>query len=110
MPSIWRGSGEPIPPSIKASRSAISAGRSEARKYPPLEVPPRIHITGTELAVIPISVRLGRSREVPASDPLQPHVGELLAEAVHVEPEHPVGELLALFLFIDFARAGLFQH
>ena len=32
MPSIWRGSGEPMTPSSTRSRSATSAGRSPARK------------------------------------------------------------------------------
>ena len=32
MPSIWRGSGEPITASRNWSRAAVSAGRSEARK------------------------------------------------------------------------------
>ncbi len=32
MPSIWRGSGEPMTASRILSRAAVSAGRSEARK------------------------------------------------------------------------------
>jgi hypothetical protein len=41
-PSIWVGSGDPITRSSRSSRSAESAGRSAARKYSPLDVPPRI--------------------------------------------------------------------
>jgi hypothetical protein len=52
MPSIWRSSGLPITPSRKASRSAVSAGRSLFRKKPPFDVPPRIHRQGAENPVV----------------------------------------------------------
>src|ERR1700756_2264627 len=41
-PSIWRGSGDPMTRRSRSSRSVLSAGRSPARKYSPLDVPPRI--------------------------------------------------------------------
>ena len=48
-PSICRGSGEPITASSTRSRAASSVGRSEATKYAPFDVPPRINVD--EIAV-----------------------------------------------------------
>src|ERR1700722_16069438 len=46
-PSICVGSGDPMIRSSRSSRSAASAGRSSARKYSPLDVPPRICMART---------------------------------------------------------------
>src|SRR6476661_9891883 len=45
-PSTLRGSGEPMIRNSRSSRSAGSAGRSEAKNNAPLEVPPRIRRQG----------------------------------------------------------------
>src|SRR6478736_7577843 len=92
MPSIWRGSGEPITRSRNASRSATSCGRSEARKNAPLEVPPRIHM-----------------QHVP-SDIFETHFGELFAHLVDVETEHAGRKLLALLGLGVLTRAGFLEH
>ena len=52
MPSIWRASGEPMADSSTASRLAISAGRSSARKNSPFEVPPRIAVQGMAFSIL----------------------------------------------------------
>src|SRR3954453_17812008 len=78
MPSIWRGSGEPMMRSRKASRSARPCGRASARKEPPLDVLPPIHM------------------QRPPSDIFEPHLLELRAHAVNVEPELARGEAAAL--------------
>ena len=44
IPSIWRRSGEPIIRNKTAFRTAVSFGKSSAKKYPPFDVPPRIHM------------------------------------------------------------------
>ena len=44
IPSIWRASGEPITLRSIALRTVMSAGNSSARKKPPFDVPPRIHM------------------------------------------------------------------
>src|SRR5688572_30483634 len=97
MPSIWRGSGEPITRSRNSARSASPAGRSLSRKNPPLEVPPRIHITGA-LFIAPLRAenRFPRFLRGAASNPFEAHVLQLVAETVHVEPEHAARQLLAL--------------
>src|ERR671914_2056855 len=46
IPSICRGSGVPMTRSSRSSRSAGPAGRSSARKYAPLDVPPRMSMQG----------------------------------------------------------------
>src|SRR5262252_8842939 len=46
MPSTWSWWGDPITARSTASRLAGSDGRSEARKYGPREVPPRISTQG----------------------------------------------------------------
>src|SRR5687768_3791599 len=43
------------------------------------------------------------------SNPLQPHVGELLAEAVHVEAELAASEPPALVAFVGLARPRLLE-
>ena len=46
MPSTCSGWGEPITLSSTASRLSVSAGRSEAMKYGPRDVPPRMITQG----------------------------------------------------------------
>jgi hypothetical protein len=52
-PSIWRTSGDPIAASSTRSRSARSAGKSEARKNGPFDVPPRISVHGIAVCNMP---------------------------------------------------------
>src|SRR5688572_4838910 len=44
------------------------------------------------------------------SNPLQPHVGQLLPEAVHVETELARCKPRALVALVGFAGTGLFEH
>src|ERR1700730_18143798 len=101
-PSIWRGSGVPMTLSSRSSRAAASAGRSSARKYSPLDVPPRICMAripsreGTlPFGIIILLATLARAaRVLGVADVV--HLVQLLAQAVHVEAEGAVGELLAV--------------
>src|SRR5687768_16605835 len=92
IPSIWRGSGDPIARSRNASRSAVSAGRSSATKKPPFDVPPRIHM-----------------QRVPSFID-KAHRFQLAAHAVNIEPEFTRREALALHFLIRLARLCLCQH
>src|SRR5690606_19161505 len=73
----------------------------------------RIHITGAEVTMLPL---LRAENRFPlflrsgASDPLEAHVGELLAEAVHVEAELARSEALALVAFVGFALLRRLEH
>ena len=46
MPSTWYSCGEPIAAMRTSSRRSVSAGRSDARKKGPFEVPPRMRTQG----------------------------------------------------------------
>src|ERR1700739_4552817 len=108
-PSICRGSGDPMTRSSRSSRSATSAGRSSARKYSPLDVPPRIcmaRIPSTRTSLI-----------LDSSDPLAGpldvlgvgdvvDLGQLWAEAVHVQAEDALGELLAVAVLLGDPGLG----
>src|SRR4051812_40941704 len=110
MPSIWRGSGDPITRNRKESRSAVSVGRSSRRKKPPFDVPPRIHMQRT-----PLSPPLPGGKPVPifpgaaGSLIFQAHRLELAAHVVDVEPRFARRQPPALRFLVRFARLGLFE-
>src|SRR5580765_1049434 len=66
MPSIWRTCGDPITASSTRSRTAGSAGKSSARKYGPLEVPPLISRHGMSVNMGAAPVLAWRARTMPA--------------------------------------------
>ena len=87
IPSIWRGSGVPMIRSSRSSRMAGSSGRSEARKYAPFEVPPRIQRQG-----IPSDIAYSAGvKGVKRSAPGQSRVWTISASGPRVQPWGRVG-------------------
>src|SRR5690606_30061193 len=97
IPSIWRASGEPITRRRKASRGAVSCGRSSAKQYPPSGAPPRLHMPRTPWC----SSRGG------VSDILQALLSQPFAQLVNVEPALAGSKTLALLFLVGDACLGL---
>src|SRR6185437_15027593 len=81
-PSIWRGSGDPMTRSSRSSRATGSAGRSLARKYSPLDVPPRICMARIPSYRASPCIRLARPQDAGCFGPSRgPEVSRLCVEA-----------------------------
>src|ERR1700761_1075180 len=111
-PSICRGSGDPMTRSRRSSRSAASSGRSPARKYSPLDVPPRICMARipSRDATLPFGIfilsgALARAPHVLGVADVV-HLGQLRSQAVHVQAEAAIGELLAVGVLLGDPRLG----
>src|SRR5215468_10137034 len=109
-PSTCIGWPLPITASSSASRSAGSAGRSPARKYRPLEVPPRISMHRTPspgtgvLSGAVTGVPLGPVTDVPLAqsrarllvavvvDVLDAKLGQHRAQPIPVQAQFPAAE------------------
>src|SRR5262252_3049219 len=105
MPSIWRGSGEPMTASRTRSRNAISLGRSFARKKGPFEVPPRIRVQGMRVCDAG-AMLITPSQHL--SLILETHLRDFCAQAVDVESEFSPRQALASCLFL--AKALFARH
>src|ERR1700728_3375026 len=107
-PSICRGSGDPMTRSSRSSRAATSAGGTSARKYSPLDVPPRIcmaripsYRTSLTWNTLPFGMIVLFLQSfacalhvLGVADVV--HLAQLGTQAVHVQAEGAVGELLAV--------------
>src|SRR6185312_11207539 len=98
-PSICRASGEPIAASKTRSRAEGETGRSLARKYSPLDVPPRMSVHGMPRNTL--SVLLGPAAIDEAAG------SQLLAHIVDVETELAALQALP---HLRFAGVALFAR
>src|SRR5688572_7422366 len=109
MPSIWRESGDPMMRSSSASRAAVSAGRSSARKNAPFDVPPRIHMTRVPASLL-VAIPDGRPLDTfpgIASDIFEALLGQALAHLVDIEAQFARCQPLAFIVLGGDTRLGL---
>src|SRR6478752_1480141 len=104
MPSIWRGSGDPITASSTRSRAAGSSGRSEARKYAPFDVPPRIIRHGMRICLRLEAIAISPSKFRGRIDVAQASFREPVTHRVVVEAERAACEHRTRLLFLLQAR------